>query len=198
MKQLTLKFIITSLLAFSPKLNAQETVTVLDKGEPYDSMVADSGIFWVSKSRANFNTNYKLEAYSVDGSLIDSIALTHSLNIIKPTNNGSVVITGINPTSRLTEYTYAKLVQGRIRLNTTTIALGGFITFWIGDIGSKHYFIDQGGNPDDTDIMNPAQTIFHSTSSRARYLSTRLRMPVSGLVLDNKLFLVSLKMLTVN
>lgn len=191
MKRMITKTIIIGLLGFSSQINAQETVAVLDKGEPYDSMVADNGILWVSKSRENFNSNYKLEAYNVDGSLLDSVALSHSLNVMKPTNSGSVVVTGINPDSRLTEYTYAKLVQGRIRTTTTTIALGGFISFWIGDIGSKRYFIDQGGNPNDTDIFSPAQTIFQSTSTRARYLSTRLRMPVSGLVVDNKLFLVS-------
>jgi hypothetical protein len=39
--------------------------------------------------------------------------------------------------------------------------------------------------------MNPAQTLFKSTSTRARFLTTRLRMPVAGMVLNNKLFLVS-------
>ena len=172
---------------------AVETVVLLDKGEPYDSMLADSGVFWITHSRRNFNSNYRLEAWSPSGQLLATKPLTHSLSTIKSRGDGSIMLTGINPTSRLTQYTTARLSGGTIQSTTTTINLGGFITFWVGSIGNRQFFIDQGGNPNDnsSDFNQPAQTIFTATTSTARYMSTRVRMPVAGHILGGKLVLVS-------
>jgi hypothetical protein len=112
---------------------------------------------------------------------------------MKKVASDTVVMTGINPTAQLTEYTFAKLENGKIRAKTTRIALGGFINFWIGSANGKHYFADMGGNPNDTntDFNLPAQTIFSSSGSMANYLSTRVRMPIAGTVHNGKLLLVS-------
>jgi hypothetical protein len=170
---------------------AVDTVTLLDKGEPYGHMISDSGVLWVIKNRENFNTNYRLEAYSADGKMLDQVRLPHAMWSMAPAGQGSVMMAGMNPTSRLTNYTTARVESGRIRFKTTEIALGGFINFWIANIGGRHYFADMGGNPNDDQLGVPAQTIFASTGTNARYLSTRLRMPVAGLGMNNKMYLVS-------
>jgi hypothetical protein len=170
-----------------------ETVTLLDRGEPYPSMVAASGVFWIGQSRKQFNADYHLEVYSIEGKLIDRIQLTHSLSSIKTAPNGTVVVTGINPVTHLTEYTFAKLKNKKIQFKTTEISVDGFINFWIGNLGNSHYFADMGGNPNDTNqnFELPAQTLFYSTGSSPRYLSARVRMPIAGTVLNNKLIMVS-------
>lgn len=173
---------------------AVDTVTMLDRGEPYDSMIADGGILWVGQSRLNFNSNYRLEAYKADGKLVDRVTLSHSLNNIKVAGNGSVMITGISPTSRLTQYTLARVENGKIKTTTKEIALGGFITFWISNLNGRNYFVDMGGNPNDNSdpaAHLPAQTIFSSTGTNASYLSARVRMPVAGTQLNGKFLLVS-------
>ena len=175
----------------SAPVAATETITLLDKGEPYDAMTAEDGVFWIAHSRRQFNTDYRLEAWSPAGELLASARFPHSLNIIKTVPTGGVMVTGINPNTRLTQYTHARLSGRSITLRTTTIELGGFITFWIGQIGSKHWFVDQGGNPNDTDIVNAAQTIFSASPNRARYLSSRVRMPVDGHVDGENLWLIS-------
>ena len=186
-------FLFTLTLSSATAL-AVETVTLLDRGEPYDSMVADGGVLWVGQSRLEFNANYRLEAYKPDGSLIDRVTLSHSLNNIKIAGNGTVMITGISPTSRLTQYTTARIENGQIKTSTKEIGLGGFINFWISNLNGRNYFADMGGNPNDNSdpaSQLPAQTIFASTGSNANYLSARVRMPVSGTSLNGKLLLVS-------
>jgi hypothetical protein len=170
---------------------AVETVTLLDRGEPHASMVADGGVLWVAQNRKNFNADYRLQAFAPDGRLVDEVTLSHAMWNMVQAAPGTVMMTGINPDSRLTNYTTARLDGGRIRLKTTEIALGGFINFWIASFGGKHYFADMGGNPNDDQLGVPAQTIFASTGTNARYLSTRLRMPLSGLGMNQKLYLVS-------
>ena len=186
--QLTL---LMAFIFFGNTAFAQQTITLLDKGEPYDCMTAEGGIFWIGHSRRDFNSDYRLEAWSPSGDKIAEMKLSHSLNVIKKHQNGGVIITGINPISRLTQYTSAKLAGRSIQTVTRNIDLGGFINFWVGNIGTQHYFVDQGGNPNDTNLTDPAQTIFSSSGSRATYLSTRVRMPVDGTILARKLYLVS-------
>jgi hypothetical protein len=101
-------------------------------------------------------------------------------------------MSGVNPATSLTSYSSARIEGGKIRLKTAEIALGGFINFWIADVAGRHYFADMGGNPNDNPpIGAPGQTIFSSTGTNSKYLGTRLRMPVSGVGLNNKLYLVS-------
>jgi len=190
---LSLNLLLLVGLILSQATLAAETVTVLDRGEPYPSLVAESGVFWVGRSRENFNANYHLEVYSPNGHMIDSIRLTHSLSSIKKTGNSSIVITGINPTTHLTEYTFARLDKDRIRIKTTGINVEGFINFWIGSIGTLHYFADMGGNPNDNNQNPnlPAQTIFSSAGSNPSYLSARVRMPLAGEINQGKLIIVS-------
>ncbi len=181
-----------SIAFFAQAAAAQDTVTLLDRGEPFDVMVADAGTLWVGQSRLNFNSDYRLEAFDMNGTLLDRVRLTHSLWEIEAAGNGNIMITGINPTAQLTEYTRAKLVNGRIQTVTSRVALGGFITFWVGAIGNRHYFVDQGGNPnDDGPLGEPAQTLFSTTGSNASYMTTRLRMPTDGKIIDGKLYLMS-------
>ncbi len=172
---------------------SNETITLLDRGELHPSMIADNGVFWIGHSRRQFNSEYRLEVYTPEGKLIDQAPMSHSLIMMKKAGSNLIMMTGINPNSQLTEYTTAKLENGKIRLRTTQINLGGFITFWIGALGNRHYFVDMGGNPDDTttNLSLPAQTIFSSTGSNATYLNSRVRMPVAGTLLNNKLLLVS-------
>ena len=174
-----------------PQAKAAETITLLDRGEPYDAMVAQNGIFWVGQSRLQFASNYRLEAYRADGTLVDRVAMTHSISTMKITDQGATMITGINPQSQLSEYTVASLQSGKIKLQTTEIAVNGFISFWIASIGPKHFFGDIGGNSEDTNNPGPAQTIFYSTHSQPTYLTTRLSMPLSGAKIGNKLLVVS-------
>jgi hypothetical protein len=184
------------LLAMSPvgiskQALAIETVTLLDRGEPYASMVADSGVLWVAQNRLNFNTNYRLQAFSSDGRLMDEVQVRHVMWNMSIASPGTIIMTGLNPDSRLTNYTTARLEGGKIKLRTSEIALGGYINFWIATLSGKHYFADMGGNPQDDQVGLPAQTIFASTGTNARYLSTRLRMPRAGLAMNNKLYIVS-------
>ena len=80
-------------LAFTATLaSAAETVTLLDRGEPYDSMVAEAGVLWIGQSRLQFNANYRLEAYRADGTLIDRVTLSHSLSNMKVAGNSSIMI----------------------------------------------------------------------------------------------------------
>jgi hypothetical protein len=173
---------------------AVETVTVLDRGEPYEAMVSDAGLLWVGKSRQQFSANYQLEVYESGGSLIDRKTLTHSLSTMKLASSGEVIITGINPNLRLTEYTSAKLQNGKIQASTKTVDIDGFITFWIGKIGNTQYFVDIGGNPNDTSDPGqhlPAQTIFSSKGTNVHYLPARVSMPVAGAIAGGKLLMVS-------
>jgi hypothetical protein len=182
------------ILTLSSGAYSVETVTLLDRGEPYDSMVMQDGVLWVGKSRHQFNSYYVLEAYRTDGRLLDQKQLSHSLSTMKVGDDGAVVITGINPQQRLTEYSVARLQNGKIEAATKTIDLGGFITFWLGKIGGLQYFADIGGNPNDTDDPSyqlPAQTIFTSTGTNAKYLAARVRMPVAGTSFNGKIFIVS-------
>lgn len=197
-----LKFLsIFVVLISSPiSLKAVETVLVLDRGEPYSSMVADRGFFWVGQSRRNFNSDYRLEVYLPDGHLLDSVRLPHSLNTIKKQGPGAVVVTGINPVSHLTQYTFAKLENSIIRTKSHEVNIEGFINFWVGSIGNRHYFADMGGNPNDTNqnLDLPAQTIFSTTNSVPKYLEARVRMPLAGEVVDGKLVMISSEGMSLN
>jgi WD40 repeat protein len=180
--------VLSSRSAFS-----NNTITLLDRGELYPSMVADNQVFWIGHSRKNFVSDYHLEAYTSQGSLIDRVPLTHSLMSVKKTGAGAILITGINANSGLSEYTVASLKKGKIHLKTSKMSANGLINFWIGTLGKRLFFADMGGNPDDntSDMQAPAQTLFFSTGSEATFLSTRLRMPIAGTVLNGKLLLIS-------
>lgn len=195
MRRLGILSVFIAVVALSAtQASAVETVTLLDRGEPYDSMLVENGIVWIGQSRLQFNANYRLEAYRTDGTLLDRVTLSHSLSTMKAATNGSIMITGICPQSNLTRYTTAKVENGKIKFSTKEIALGGFITFWVANVSGRQFFVDIGGNPDDNSdpsIPQPAQTIFASTGSNASYLSARVRMPVSGTSLNDKLLLVS-------
>ena len=188
-----LMFLSLGLLTTGSFTFAVETVTLLDRGEPYASMVAQNGIFWIGQSRRQFNADYRIEVYSTDGRLIDRATLSHSISSLKERNDGTVVMTGINPSTQLTEYTFAKLLNNKIQKQTTSINVYGFISFWIGSLNNLHFFADIGGNSQD-DNQNPnlpAQTIFSTRSSAPDYLSTRVRMPIAGTIHNDKLLLVS-------
>jgi hypothetical protein len=81
--------------------------------------------------------------------------------------------------------------SGRATLKTTQINLGGFISAWIAQIGSNHYFTDIGGNPNDNELNLPAQTLFSARSSRATYLPTRVRLPEDSTSANGLLYLKS-------
>lgn len=186
-------FCVVLLLASSP-LMAVETVTMLDRGEPYEAMVSDAGLLWVGKSRQQFSANYLLEVYDSLGSLIDRKTLSHSLSTMKVGSSGEIIVTGINPNLRLTEYTSAKIENGKIQTWTKTVDIEGFITFWIGKMGGTQYFVDIGGNPNDASDPGqqlPAQTIFSSRGTNVHYLPARVSMPVAGTIADGKLLIVS-------
>jgi WD40 repeat protein len=170
-----------------------DTITLLDRGEPYASMISQNGVFWIGQSRRQFNSDYRIEVYTSEGKLVDRVALTHSIMSLKEGGNGTVVMTGINPSVNLTEYTLAKLENGKIQKRTTQVTVDGFINFWIGTLNGRHFFADMGGNPHDTsqDLTLPAQTIFYTSNSAPRYMSTRVRMPVAGTIHNNKILLIS-------
>lgn len=172
---------------------SNDTVTLLDRGEPYASMISQNGVFWIGHSRRQFNAEYRIEVYTPQGKLIDKVSLTHSISSLKEGANGTVVMTGINPGSNLTEYTFAKFENGKIQKRTTQVAIDGFINFWIGTLNGRHFFADMGGNPQDTnqDFNLPAQTIFYTSSSTPHYMSTRVRMPIAGTIHNNKILLIS-------
>ncbi len=190
---LKLLLIVLATVTHLKPLLGVETVVILDRGEPYGAMTAEKGVFWIGQSRRNFNSDYRLEVYRPDGQLVDSVRLAHSLNQIKKAGNGSVVVTGINPVSQLTQYTFATFENDRIQFKTTQINVDGFISFWVGTLGKRHFFADIGGNPNDSQLNLdlPAQTLFSSASSAPTYLKARVRMPLAGEIIDGKLMIVS-------
>lgn len=209
---------------FSTVSMAQTTVTLLDRGEPFHAMAVAQDALWVGKSRTNFDLDYRVEAYRVDGSLLDRRPLSHSVTTIDGLGNG-VMITGTNDKTRETEFTIARLVNGVIRVTTTRIGPNAWITGYMGQIGDRFYFADIGGNPnDDAPLGAAAQTLFSvrapiaksfsdeaplwaidtatkvegytgsalvATAAAPAYLPTRLRMPISGVTIDGKLYVVS-------
>ncbi|MCX6125973.1 MAG: hypothetical protein NTV34_14670 [Proteobacteria bacterium] len=185
--------IFTSLSTFSQiSLAEYSTLTLLDRTEPYPSMVSIPGQVWVGKSRKSFNADYSLEVYTSDGKILGSVRLPHSVSSLKAYTATSVILTGIDPNKNLTNFTIASWNGAKISAKTTEIALGGYANFWIGSVGGRNYFADMGGNPNDNGpIGQPAQTIFSSNGQTSRYLGTRLRMPVAGTSFENQLLMIS-------
>lgn len=168
------------------------TVTVLDRTEPYDSMVAQANTIWVGRSRKNMNSDYSVEAYSSrSNQLLSTVRLTHSIMSMKVYSANKILVSGINPSRQLTEYSVLELRSGQIVSTITTVPLTAFATFWVGSVAGKNYFVDHGGNPDDDQLGVPAQTLFTYNGGSPRYLTTRLAMPTAGVVNGEKLLLIS-------
>lgn len=171
-----------------------KTVTLLDRGEPNDAMTFHAGHLWVGKSRRDFNANYSIEAYDGQDRLVASATLPHSATFLYPYNATSVLVFGTGYEPNLTQYTLVELRGTSLSTRTVQIPMQAWGNLWVGSIGSREYFTDMGGNQDDpardADPNLASQTIFSMTGRTPRYLSTRMRMPIDGIVMGSQLYLL--------
>ncbi len=162
-----------------------ETITLLDKGEPFEGLTFHDGLLWVGKSRKEFNSHYSLEAYKGD-TLLGSVTFPHSAAFVYPYSTHSVLVVGTGHTPNLTHYTLVENKNGKLSAKTKVVPVDAWARTWIGSHNGREYFTDPGGNPNDTamskDFSLAAQTFFTiSPSSRPRYLPVRLRLPLGGI-----------------
>jgi hypothetical protein len=171
------------------------TIHVLDRGEPHDSMISNSGILWVGQSRKGFNSNYAIYAYGADDKLIASTDLPHSVTQIAVYDKKSVIVTGISISPNLSNFTILSLDNsGKISKRTTQVPMQAWATKWIGTIGGREFFTDPGGNTNDPETeSNPslaAQTLFAMRGNSPQYLKTRMRLPIGGIAWNNQLLVI--------
>jgi len=178
----------TTFVCAGPAQADVATVTVLDRGEPFEAMTHHAGILWVGKSRANFSSSYSLEAYA-GKAMIGKVTFPHSATYVHPYGQNSVIVVGTGYQPNLTHYTIVEHNGGRLTTRTTQIPMDAWARQWLGTVNGREYFTDPGGNPADSDNPNltqPAQTFFTmSAGGRPRYLTTRLRLPLGGVKLGN-------------
>ena len=164
------------------------TITVLDRGEPFEGMTHHGGLLWIGKSRVNFNSSYSLEVYSKKD-LIGTATFPHSATYVHPYGANSVIVVGTGYQPNLTQYSIVEHSAGKLTVKTTVIPMDAWARQWLGTFNGREYFTDPGGNPADSDNPNlnqPAQTIFTvSKGVRPRYLTTRLRLPLGGVKVGN-------------
>lgn len=171
-----------------------KTVTTLDRGEPFEAMTFHAGMLWVGKSRLNFNANYSVEAYTGGHELIGTVTLPHSATFLYPYSATQVLAFGTGFDPNLTRYSLIELQNGALRATTVRIPMEAWGNLWLGTVGGREYFTDMGGNYDDpdrdTDPTLASQTIFSMGRGAPRYLSSRVRMPTSGMSLGGMLYVI--------
>jgi hypothetical protein len=181
-------------LAPSPAPAATQTVTLLDRAEPYDAMTVHAGRLWVGKSRDQFNSHYVVESYDAEGQLVASVELPHSVTFLYPYDERRVLAFGTGYEPNLTQYTLIEETGGRLTARTTQIPMEAWGNLWVGTYQGREFFTDMGGNQDDpardADFSLASQTIFGLRNGTPRYLTTRLRMPIDGIVAGSKLYVV--------
>lgn len=167
------------------------TVTLLDRGEPFEGMTAHAGLLWIGKSRENFSSVYSLEVYNKKD-LVGKVTFPHSATYVHPYGANSVIVIGTGYQPNLTQYTIMEHRQGQFTKRTVQIPINAWARQWLGTHGGREYFTDPGGNPADSDNPNfnqPAQTFFTmSAGGSPRYLSTRLRLPLGGVKIGQAFF----------
>lgn len=171
-----------------------KTVTLLDKGEPYGAMVFHADHLWVGHSRKNFNADYKVQIFDRKDQLVSEIPLPHAPQVMYPYDDSSILIVGIGHTPNLTMYTLISHRGGSFPNRTRIIPMEAWANQWLGTFGGREYFTDPGGNPNDeavtTDLTLASQTLFRMDGDTPKYLPTRMRLPVGGVVVDKSLFVI--------
>lgn len=171
------------------------TVTTLDRGEPFEGMTFHDGVLWVGKSRKNFGSDYSLEMFEND-KLIGKVTLPHAATYVYPYAAGSVIVVGTGYSPNLTQYSFVSKQGASFSVRTIQIPMDAWARQWIGTHNGKEFFTDPGGNQDDpardNDLSLASQTFFsHSSGARPRYLSTRLRLPLSGVKIGGSFYVIN-------
>ncbi len=171
-----------------------KTVTLLDRGEPFEALTVHDGYLWVGKSRRQFNSDYRVEAFRKDGTKVGEAILNHSVTYMYSYGAKSVMALGTGHTPNLTMFTILDVRNGRVEARTRQVPIEAWATRWLGTINGREFFTDPGGNSNDPEAgTNPgmaAQTIFSLGTTSPRYLPTRVRMPLEGLVMNNRIFAI--------
>ncbi|MCX6119252.1 MAG: hypothetical protein NT027_17070 [Proteobacteria bacterium] len=196
MKKLVRIFIpvlLTGSIYGSQAFGAAKVLLDLDRGEGFNSIAFVGDYLYVGQSRKDFNANYRITVLDRSDKTVAEIPLKHSATQIHPYGNGIIIVgTGTNP--NLTYYTYLNptAVAGKFSAKTVQIPMDAWANDWLGTFAGREYFSDMGGNPHDTneDINLPSQTIFStSTSGAPKYMKTRLRGPMFGIIHKNDLII---------
>jgi hypothetical protein len=169
-----------------------QTITVLDKGEVHDAMIFHDGHLWVGRSRENFSSAYKMQIYSSARELVAEIPLQHSATAAYAYDAQSVLVVGTGFNPNLTQYTIIKRQGSHFVPMHKVIPAGAWANKWLGRWQGREYFSDMGGNPNDQnqDFNLPAQTLFYMSGNAPRYMTTRLRMPLGGIIVGSKAYIV--------
>jgi hypothetical protein len=172
-----------------------ETVTVLDRAEPFEANVFHSNMLWVGKSRKNFNSDYSVEIYE-NGALKGKVTFPHSATFMYPYGANSVIVVGTGHTPNLTQYSIIEKNGANFSIRTKQIPMQAWARQWIGNHNGKEFFTDPGGNQNDpardSDFSLASQTFFSMNASASpRYLSTRLRLPTYGTKVGNKFYVLN-------
>ena len=170
-------------------------LTKMDIGEPYDSMIFHDGYLWVGQNRKEFNANYRVSIFGRDGQRIHEVSLKHTANTVRPYGQGAIIVTGTSSSPNLTAWTVIRAGAGGFTAEHHWIPAEAWSNGWLGTLDGKEFFLDVGGNSDDSDgSMDPnlpAQTIFTvNRSSAPSYLKMRLRGPVSGFKHGNQFIIL--------
>jgi hypothetical protein len=177
---------------------ATSFLTLLDKGEVHDGIIANGDYLYVGQSRLNFDYHPKISIYNHNDRLVTEIPLKHSATHIAAYGRGIIVV-GTSPTPHLTNYTRIDPVaNGQFKATLTQIPMDAWANDWVGTYNGREYFTDMGGNPNDpaadADPYLPSQTIFSTNSSgRPAYMSTRLQGPALGTIFGSQLLIASFK-----
>lgn len=176
----------------SVALGQSRTVTLLDKGEPNDAMTAHAGYLWVGKSRLDFASHYTIEAYDAQDNLAATAMLPHSATFAYPYGERSILVFGTGQSPNLTQYSIVEMRGGALDVRTIRIPMEAWGNLWVGTVDGREYFTDMGGNGNDAardrDPTLPSQTVFSMARGRARYLSSRLTMPLDGVAVGGHLY----------
>ncbi len=187
-----MKIILFLSLAAVSALAGVKTITVLDRAEQNEALVFHADHLWVGQSRKDFKADPKLLIFDRSDKKVAEVPLRHSPQYLYPYGAQSVLVVGTSIEPNLTMYTIATRKGESFSARTIVIPMQAWANRWLGTVDGKEYFTDPGGNSEDTstDLSLAAQTIFRMDSFGPKYLSTRLRLPVGGMAIGNKLFVV--------
>jgi len=189
--------LVLSGLMLAATANAIEvkTVTMLDKGEPWEAMVYHGGQLWVGHSRSQFNANYKIETYATNGKMTASVAMPHSIMFMYPYGTNSVMTVGVQPDKNSTVYSIVTIDNGQLSAKSVRIPDDAWAHRWIGHFGDTQVFSDPGGNQNDPEGSEnpnlPAMTLFKMNGRGVDYYTTRLRMPGEGMIIGNDMYVIT-------
>jgi hypothetical protein len=189
--------LVLSGLMLAATANAVETktVTMLDRGEPWDAMIYHADQLWVGHSRKQFNPSYKIETYATKGKMTATLAMPHSIVFMYPYGANSVMTVGVQPDKNSTVYSIVTLANGQLSAQSVRIPDEAWAHRWIGHFGDTQVFSDPGGNQNDPEGSEnpslPAMTLFAMNGRNVNYYTTRLRLPGEGMIIGDDMFVIT-------